>query len=96
MKADRIVAKISLTFWFGIGKKAVLRRCWLSRYGWINFSLGNRSAMDQIRAIGYHMRPPHLVAQHKGFFAKEGLDVQFEEATYAPARNEGMSEGVSE
>ncbi len=49
--------------------------------------------MDLIHIIGYHMRPPHLVAQHKGFFAKEELDVHFEEATYAPAHNQGIAEG---
>src|SRR5437899_7704421 len=49
--------------------------------------------MDFIHTTGYHMRPPHLVAQHKGFFAKEGLEVHFDEATYAPDHNQGMAEG---
>jgi ABC-type nitrate/sulfonate/bicarbonate transport system substrate-binding protein len=49
--------------------------------------------MDVIRTTGYHLRPPHLVAQHKGFFAKEGLEVKFDEATYAPEHNQGMAEG---
>jgi len=49
--------------------------------------------MDVIRTTGYHLRPPHLVAQHKGFFAREGLEVKFEEATYAPEHNRGMAEG---
>src|SRR5213594_5169329 len=49
--------------------------------------------MDFIHTTGYHMRPPHLVAQHKGFFAKEGLEVHFDEATYAPDHNRGMAEG---
>jgi len=26
------------------------------------------TSMDILRATGYHMRPPHLVAQYKGFF----------------------------
>ena len=49
--------------------------------------------MDTLRTTGYHMRPPHLVAEHKGFFAKEGLEVRFDEATYAPDHNRGMAEG---
>ncbi len=39
------------------------------------------------------MRPPHLAAQYKGFFEQEGLEVRFDEATYAPDHNQGMAEG---
>jgi ABC-type nitrate/sulfonate/bicarbonate transport system substrate-binding protein len=49
--------------------------------------------MDILRATGYHMRPPHLAAQYKGFFEKESLEVRFDEATYAPEHNRGMAEG---
>jgi ABC-type nitrate/sulfonate/bicarbonate transport system substrate-binding protein len=49
--------------------------------------------MDILRTTGYHMRPPHLAAQYKGFFEKEGLEVRFDEATYAPDHNRGMAEG---
>jgi ABC-type nitrate/sulfonate/bicarbonate transport system substrate-binding protein len=49
--------------------------------------------MDVIHTTGYHMRPPHLVARHKGFFAKEGIEVHFEEATFAPDHNRGIAEG---
>ena len=49
--------------------------------------------MDILRTTGYHVRPPHLVAQRMGFFAKEGLEVRFDEATYAPDHNRGMAEG---
>src|SRR5712692_3706129 len=49
--------------------------------------------MDILRATGYHMRPPHLAAQYKGFFEQEGLEVRFDEATYAPDHNQGMAEG---
>ena len=49
--------------------------------------------MDILRTTGYHKRPPHIVAEHKGFFAKEGLAVRFDEATYAPEHNQGMAEG---
>jgi ABC-type nitrate/sulfonate/bicarbonate transport system substrate-binding protein len=33
------------------------------------------------------------VAEYKGFFTKEGLEVRFHEATYAPDHNRGMAEG---
>jgi ABC-type nitrate/sulfonate/bicarbonate transport system substrate-binding protein len=49
--------------------------------------------MDILRTTGYHLRPPHLAAEYKGFFAKEGLEVRFDEATYAPDHNRGMAEG---
>ncbi|MGE5820598.1 MAG: ABC transporter substrate-binding protein [Deltaproteobacteria bacterium] len=49
--------------------------------------------MDTINVTGYHRRPPHLVAEYKGFFEGEGLAVRFHEATYAPDHNRGMAEG---
>jgi ABC-type nitrate/sulfonate/bicarbonate transport system substrate-binding protein len=49
--------------------------------------------MDVLNATGYHRRPPHLVAQYCGFFAKEGLEVRFHETTFAPDHNRGMAEG---
>jgi ABC-type nitrate/sulfonate/bicarbonate transport system substrate-binding protein len=49
--------------------------------------------MDILNITGYHRRPPHLVAEYKGCFAKEGLEVRFHEATYAPDHNRGMAEG---
>jgi ABC-type nitrate/sulfonate/bicarbonate transport system substrate-binding protein len=49
--------------------------------------------MDILNVTGYHRRPPHLAAEYKGFFAKEGLEVRFHEATYAPDHNAGMAEG---
>ena len=49
--------------------------------------------MDTINVTGYHRRPPHLVAEYKGFFEREGLAVRFHEATYAPDHNRGMAEG---
>ncbi|HEY3306435.1 MAG TPA: ABC transporter substrate-binding protein, partial [Candidatus Binatia bacterium] len=49
--------------------------------------------MDILRTTGYHMRPPHLVAQYKGYFEKEGIEVRFDEATYAPDHNRGIAEG---
>ena len=31
--------------------------------------------MDVLSITGYNRRPPHLVAEYKGFFAKEDLEV---------------------
>ena len=49
--------------------------------------------MDVLRVTGYHKRPPQLVAEEKGFFARENLEIRFDEATYAPEHNQGMAEG---
>src|SRR5947208_16059645 len=49
--------------------------------------------MDLLNVTGYQRRPPHLVAEYKDFFAKEGLEVRFHEATFAPDHNRGMAEG---
>ncbi len=49
--------------------------------------------MDRVRTTGYHRRPPHLVAEYSGFFAREGLKVEYDLATYAPEHNQGMAEG---
>jgi len=49
--------------------------------------------MDLLSTTGYHRRPPHLVAEYKGFFAAEDLEVKFHETTYAPDHNRGMAEG---
>lgn len=49
--------------------------------------------MDILNVTGYHRRPSHLVAEYKGFFANEGLEVKYHEATYAPDHNRGMAEG---
>ncbi len=49
--------------------------------------------MDRIRTTGYHRRPSHLVAEYKGFFAREGIEVNYDLATYAPEHNQGMADG---
>ena len=49
--------------------------------------------MDVLKVTGYHKRPPQLVAEEKGFFARENLEIRFDEATYAPEHNQGMAEG---
>ena len=50
--------------------------------------------MDDLSTTGYHRRPAHLIAEHKGFFAKEDLKVKYELATYAPDHNQGMANGL--
>lgn len=49
--------------------------------------------MDTLRVIGYYPLPPFVVAQQKGFFAGEGLKIDFTIATLAPEHNKGMLEG---
>jgi len=49
--------------------------------------------MDVLSITGYLRRAPHVVAEHKGFFARENLEVRFHETTYAPDHNRGMAEG---
>src|SRR5439155_3779186 len=49
--------------------------------------------MDLLNVTGYDRRPPHLVAEDKDFFAKEGLEVRLHEATFAPDHNRGMAAG---
>lgn len=49
--------------------------------------------MDLLRVTGYHRRPPHLVAESRGLFAQQGLEVVFSKATFAPDHNQGMAEG---
>jgi len=49
--------------------------------------------MDVLNITGYQRRTPHVVADCKGFFAKEDLDVNFHRTTFAPDHNRGMAEG---
>jgi len=49
--------------------------------------------MDVLSITGYLRRTPHVVAEHKGFFARENLEVRFHETTDAPDHNRGMAEG---
>jgi ABC-type nitrate/sulfonate/bicarbonate transport system substrate-binding protein len=49
--------------------------------------------MDVLSLTGYLRRTPHVVAEHRGFFARENLEVRFHETTYAPDHNRGMAEG---
>jgi len=50
--------------------------------------------MDRLTTTGYNRSPAHLVAEHKGFFADEGLAVSFHKTVYAPDHNRGMAEGL--
>ena len=49
--------------------------------------------MDELRVIGYYPLPAFVVAEKKGWFAREALRVDFEIATLAPEHNRGMLEG---
>ena len=49
--------------------------------------------MDVLNVTGYQRRTPHVVADCKGFFAKEDLQVNFHRTTFAPDHNRGMAEG---
>lgn len=49
--------------------------------------------MDHLRVVGYYPLPAFVVAEKKEFFAREGLTVDFEIATFAPEHNRGMAEG---
>jgi ABC-type nitrate/sulfonate/bicarbonate transport system substrate-binding protein len=49
--------------------------------------------MDTLKVTGYRVRPPHLVAEEKGFFAAEDLKIDYHLTTYAPDHNQGMAEG---
>lgn len=49
--------------------------------------------MDHLTFTGYSRRPPHLVGLNKGFFAAEGLEVDFHLVGLAPQHNQEMAEG---
>jgi NitT/TauT family transport system substrate-binding protein len=49
--------------------------------------------MDELKMVGYYRLPAFVVAEKKGFFAREGLDAKLEIATFAPEHNRGMADG---
>ena len=49
--------------------------------------------METLRVIGYYPLPPFVVAETQGFFAREGLKIDFTISTLAPEHNKGMLEG---
>ena len=44
--------------------------------------------MEQINFTGYACRPPHLVALHKSFYEREGLEVEYHFVGLAPPWSE--------
>ena len=42
---------------------------------------------------GYFRRPPYVVAVHKGFFAKERLEIDYHVVEFAPDHNRELAEG---
>jgi ABC-type nitrate/sulfonate/bicarbonate transport system substrate-binding protein len=49
--------------------------------------------MDHITISGYSRRPPHVVADEKGFFAREGLEAEFHITRLAPQHNAELAAG---
>jgi NitT/TauT family transport system substrate-binding protein len=49
--------------------------------------------MDHLTISGYRRRPAHIAAEHEGFYAREGLAVEFHVATLAPEHNKQMAQG---
>jgi ABC-type nitrate/sulfonate/bicarbonate transport system substrate-binding protein len=49
--------------------------------------------MNLLRVVGYYPLPAFVAADKMGFFAREGVAVSFEIATFAPEHNRGMAEG---
>ncbi len=49
--------------------------------------------MDQMTVSGYSRRPPHVVADEKGFFEEQNLDILFHLVKLAPLHNEEMAAG---
>jgi NitT/TauT family transport system substrate-binding protein len=47
----------------------------------------------KLTVTGYFRTPAFLIAGHKGFFAKEQLDVEFHLVRLAPEHNAGLAEG---
>ena len=51
------------------------------------------SRNTKLMVTGYYRTPAFLIAQSKGYFAKEGLDVEFHLVALAPEHNRGLAEG---
>ena len=49
--------------------------------------------MDRIKVSGFDRRIPHLVAEREGFFAREGLEVDFHTVAYSPDHSAEMAAG---
>ena len=51
------------------------------------------SRNTKLVVTGYYRTPAFLIAQSKGYFAKEGLEVEFHLVGLAPEHNRGLAEG---
>jgi NitT/TauT family transport system substrate-binding protein len=49
--------------------------------------------MDRLSVSGFYRRIPHLIAEREGFFAHEGLEVDFHTVTYSPDHSDEMAAG---
>jgi len=49
--------------------------------------------MTKLPVSGYFRRPPYVVAVHKGFFAKERLEIDYHVVEFAPDHNRELAEG---
>jgi ABC-type nitrate/sulfonate/bicarbonate transport system substrate-binding protein len=49
--------------------------------------------VDKLKVIGYYPLPAFVAAEKRNCFAREGLTIDFEIATFAPEHNRGMAEG---
>ena len=47
----------------------------------------------KLTITGYYQTPAFLIARHKGYFAKENLDIEFHLVRLAPEHNQGLAEG---
>jgi ABC-type nitrate/sulfonate/bicarbonate transport system substrate-binding protein len=50
--------------------------------------------VEKLTVTGYYRRPPQLVAKYKGFFEKEGIDVDFHFVHLAPEHNKELAAGL--
>lgn len=50
--------------------------------------------MDTIRITGYFRRPAQIVGVEKGFFANEGIELDYHTVRLAPQHNRELAEGV--
>ncbi len=50
--------------------------------------------MDTIRITGYFRRPAQIVGINKGFFAREGIELDYHTVHLAPQHNRELAEGV--
>lgn len=87
-----------------VGKHTITRRAALKGAAAAGLAgLGTSSATAQPAPVvltttklpvsGYFRRPPYVVAVHKGFFAKERLEIDYHIVEFAPDHNRELAEG---